>query len=150
MKGDGIDLFDERLKREKDPKVRDRIRMIILLEEGYKQREVARIMRTTERTVYTWKKRYEREGFEGLKTRKKTGRNRRLSDDDLKDLKRRLKERDYWTTREVRNLIKDAFDVEFTLRHVSRILRKIGMNYQKPYVNDLKRPRDAENILKKD
>ncbi|VUT27057.1 MAG: hypothetical protein MASP_01866 [Candidatus Methanolliviera sp. GoM_asphalt] len=40
MKGDGIDLFDERLKREKDPKVRDRIRMIILLEEGYKQREV--------------------------------------------------------------------------------------------------------------
>jgi hypothetical protein len=40
MKGDGLDLFDERLKREKDPKVRDRIRMIILLEEGYKQREV--------------------------------------------------------------------------------------------------------------
>jgi putative transposase len=150
MKGDGIDLFDERLKREKDPKVRDRIRMIILLEEGYKQREVARIMRTTERTVYTWKKRYEREGFEGLKTRKKTGRNRRLSDDDLEDLKRRLKQRDYWTTREVRDLIKDVFDVEFTLRHVSRILRKIGMNYQKPYVNDLKRPRDAENILKKD
>jgi hypothetical protein len=24
MKGDGIDLFDERLKREKDPKVRDK------------------------------------------------------------------------------------------------------------------------------
>jgi putative transposase len=124
--------------------------MIILLEEGYKQKEVAKIMRTTERTVYTWKKRYEREGFEGLKTRKKTGRNRRLSDDDLEDLKRRLKQRDYWTTREVRDLIKDVFDVEFTLRHVSRILRKIGMNYQKPYVNDLKRPRDAENILKKD
>jgi transposase len=40
-------------------------------------------------------------------------------------------------TRDVRDLIKDAFDVEFTLRHVSRILRKIGMNYQKPYVNDL-------------
>jgi len=149
MKGDGIDLFDERLKREKDPKVRDRLRMIVLLEEGYKQREVARIMRTTVRTVYKWKKRYEREGFEGLKTRKKTGRKRRLSDDDLEDLKRHLKQRDYWTTREVRNLIKDVFDVEFTLRHVSRILRKIGMNYQKPYVNDLKRPRDAENILKK-
>ena len=51
MKGDGIDLFDERLKREKDPKVRDRLRMIILLEEGYRQREVAKIMRTTERTI---------------------------------------------------------------------------------------------------
>ena len=40
MKGDGIDLFGERLRIEKDPKVRDRLRMLILLEEGYKQEEV--------------------------------------------------------------------------------------------------------------
>jgi len=26
----------------------------------------------------------------------------------------------------------------------------MGMNYQKPYVNDLKRQKDAEDILKKD
>jgi|GEM_PF-1470666 len=40
MNGDGIDLFDDRLKIEKDPKVRDRLRMLILLKEGYKQKEV--------------------------------------------------------------------------------------------------------------
>lgn len=40
MNGDGIDLFDDRLKIEKDPKVRDRLIMLILLEEGYKQKQV--------------------------------------------------------------------------------------------------------------
>jgi len=51
MEGDEICLLENRLKKEKDPKVRDRIRMMILLKEGYKQKEVAKIMRTTERTV---------------------------------------------------------------------------------------------------
>ena len=150
MRGDEIELIDAKLREEKDPKVRDRLRMILLLKEGYKQIEVAEIMRTTERTVYTWKKRYEKEGFEGLKTRKKTGRKRRLEDDDFEDLKRLLKQKDYWTTREVRDLIKIEFGVEYTKRHVPRILRKMGMRYQKPYVNDLKRPVNAEDILKKD
>lgn len=35
------------------------------------------------------------------------------------------------------------------MRHIARILRKMGMSYQKPYVTDLKRPKDAEAIFKK-
>jgi len=81
-----------------------------------------------------------------LKTRKKTGRKRKLSEGDIQKLRKLLEHRDYWTTREVRDLIKDVFDGGFTLRHVSRILRKTGMNYQKPYVNDLKRPDNAKNL----
>lgn len=38
MKGAGMDLFDNRLK--KDPKVRDRLKIIILLKERYKQKDV--------------------------------------------------------------------------------------------------------------
>ena len=107
-------------------------------------------MRTTVRTVYTWKKRYEKEGIEGLRTKEKTGRKRNLSDEDMERLKDLLKEKEYWTTKEARNLIEIEFGIEYTFRHVARILRKLGMNYQKPYVNDFRRPRDAEEILKKD
>jgi len=150
MEGDEICLLENRLKKEKDPKVRDRIRMMILLKEGYKQKEVAKIMRTTERTVYTWKKRYEEDGIEGLKTKEKPGRKRKLSDEDMERLKDLLKQKEYWTTRGVRNLIKIEFGIEYTLRHVARILRKLGMKYQKPYVNDFRKPKNAEKILKKD
>jgi len=78
MRGDEKDLIDTKLKEERDPKVRDRLRMILLLKEDYKPKEVATIMRTTERTVYTWKKRYREEGCEGLRTREKPGRKERL------------------------------------------------------------------------
>jgi transposase len=150
MYSDENDLIEAKLKGERDSKVRDRLRMMLLLKEGYKPKEVATILRTTERTVYTWKKRYREEGCEGLKTREKPGRKTRLSDEDTELLKRILKQKGYWTTREVRALITSEFDVEFTMRHVTRLLRKMGMSYQKPYVTDLKRPEDAEEILKKD
>ena len=52
-------------------------------------------MITTERTVFTWKKRYSEEDVEGLRTRAKTGRKKRLSEEDVELLKRHLKQRDY-------------------------------------------------------
>lgn len=150
MRGDEVRILEDRLKKENNPKVRDRLRMVILLKEGYKQKETAKIMRVTDRTAYAWKKRYEKEGIKGLKTREKPGRKRRLSDEDIERLKGMLKQKEYWTTRDARNLIKIEFGIEYTLRHVVRILRKLGMKYQKPYVNDFRRPKDAEEILKKD
>jgi transposase len=54
--------------------------MILLLKEGYKPKEMKTIMRTTERTVHTWKKGYREEGCEWLRTREKQGRNRGLSE----------------------------------------------------------------------
>lgn len=145
-----ISILERRLKEEREAKTRDRIRGVMLLKKGYKPGETAGIMGVTERTVYNWKRRYEENGIKGLKTRKKPGRKRRLSDEDMERLKDLLKQREYWTTKEVRNLVMMEFDVEYTLRHVARILRKLGMKYQKPYVNDYRRPRDAEHILKKD
>jgi len=145
-----INILNRRLKEEKNPETRDRIRGIILLKKGYRLQEIANIMGVNRRTVYNWRKRYEEEGIEGLKTREKPGRKRKLYDEDMDKLKDLLKQKEYWTTREVRDLIKIEFGIEYTLRHITRILRKLGMKYQKPYVNDYRRPENAEEILKKD
>jgi len=145
-----INILNRRLKKEKNPETRDRIRGIILLKKGHRLQEIANIMGVNRRTVYNWRRRYEEEGIEGLKTREKPGRKRKLSDEDMERLKDLLKQKEYWTTREVRDLIKIEFGIEYTLRHITRILRKLGMKYQKPYVNDYRRPENAEEILKKD
>jgi transposase len=121
----------------------------MLLRKGYKQKEVADMMGITERTVHNWRKRYEKGGVKALETKKKPGRKRKLSEEDLERLEELLKQREYWTGKEVRNLIMIEFDVKYTLRHVARILRGLGMKCQKPYVNDYRRPDDAEEILKK-
>ena len=124
--------------------MRDRLREVLLLLKGYKQYEVAEILSVTERALYNWRTRYEENGYEGLKTKPIPGRNTILDEEDMKKLKKLLQMRDYWTSRKVRKLIKNEFDLEFTPRHIPRILRKLGMTYQKSYVNDYRRPEDAE------
>jgi len=145
-----IKILEKLVKKEKSPKLRDRLRGILLLKKNYTHNEVAEILGVTKRTVFNWKKRYNQSGYDGLKTNPIPGRNTILNEDDMEKLKELLQRRDYWTAKEVRELIKNEFDIEFTPRHIPRILRKLGMNYSKPYVNDYRRPEDAEDILKKD
>ena len=145
-----IEFLEKLVKKEKNPKLRDRLRGILLLKKNFTICEVAEILGITERTVFNWKKRYNQRGYNGLKTNPIPGRNTVLNDDDMKKLKEFLQMRDYWSSKEVRDLIKNEFDIEFTPRHIPRILRKLGMKYQKPYVNDYRRPEVAEDILKKD
>ncbi|MEM3191716.1 MAG: winged helix-turn-helix domain-containing protein [Candidatus Parvarchaeota archaeon] len=59
-----------------------------------------------------------------------------------------LEMRDDWSTREVRVLIEEKFGVEYSMKHVREMLRRIGMKFEKPYPHDYRRPKDAEENLK--
>ena len=65
------------------------------------------------------------------------------------ELFRLLHEREAWTLREIRILIKDKFGFVFSDMHIWRILKSMDMHHAKPYVLDKRRPADAEDILKK-
>ena len=147
---DEIKHIEKLIKKERDPQVRDRLRGVLLLKKGYTQGKVAEIMDVTTRTVYNWKTRYNQEGVDGLRDKPIPGRKTVLDENDMEKLRSLLEERDYWTSNQVRELIKREFGVEFTTRHIPRVLRKLGLRYQKPFVNDYRRPVDAEGILKKD
>jgi len=67
-----------------------------------------------------------KDGVEGLKTKQKPGRKGKLSPEDMEKLIKLLKQKDYWTTREVKELIKNEFGIEYTLRHNIRILKKLA------------------------
>ena len=60
-----------------------------------------------------------------------------------------LTERDDWTTKEIRKLIKDKFCIEFSEKHVRTILRSLGLKYARPYPQDYRNPADAKEQLKK-
>jgi len=57
--------------------------------------------------------------------------------------------KDAWTLGEVRKLIKEKFEVEYSEMQVWRILTSWNMHHAKPYILDKRRPDDAETILKK-
>ena len=47
-----------------------------------------------------------------------------------------LESKDFWTTDEVKDLVKDKFDIDYCLNSIRKLLKKIGMNYNVPYCLD--------------
>src|SRR5512136_829484 len=100
-------------------------------------------------TGYVWVRRWNKNGYDGLKESGNLGgRPAKLSENDLKQLEEVLKEKEYWTTKEVRKEIIEKFDVDLSDDTVVRILRhELGLRFSKPYPIDYRRPADAEALL---
>jgi len=155
MKGErlGIKNPEEvgvRLRSEKDKEVRIKLIFLNFMTNFRVDLEKAcQIFSIATPTGYVWIKQWNQEGYEGIKgERNRGGRPPRLSDEDLGELKELLNEGEYWTTKEVRRLIKERFGVEFSEDQVVRILRhKLRMHFSKPYPMDYRKPKDAEALL---
>jgi putative transposase len=60
-----------------------------------------------------------------------------------------LEEKDYWTTREVLELINEKYGIEYSQKQIAVILHSFNMCHSKPYILDYRKPENAEEILKK-
>ena len=100
-------------------------------------------------TGYLWIRNWNEEGYDGIKDKPNSGgRPPKLDEEDLEELRAELKQKDYWTTPEVKGKILDKFGVDLSEDQVRRILRnKLDMLFSKPYPMDYRRPIDAELIL---
>jgi len=136
-------------KKEKDVKVLNRLHFMNYLYDGCSVPEASEKLGITKQTGYIWLERWNKDGYEGLTPRFAGGRPSKLTNQEKNQLKEILKERDDWTTKEVRNLIKDKFNVEYSLKQVIIILRNMGLKFGKPYPQDYRRPADAEEKFKK-
>lgn len=98
---------------------------------------------------YNWLKKWNEEGIEGLEPKYGGGRPPELSQKEKEELKEILKERDDWSTKGVKHLIEEEFGVDYSERHVNRMLKKFGLKHAKPYQQDYRRPDNADEKLKK-
>jgi transposase len=97
----------------------------------------------------SWLDSWNKRGYVGLVPNFSGGPKPKLGDAERNDLKQMIAEKDAWTLREVRELVKQKFDVEYSEMQVWRMLTSWNMYHAKPYILDKKRPDDAETILKK-
>ena len=136
------------IKREKEKRLLERLIFIRTLYDGEGAERAAQRLGRCKMTGYLWLKRWNAGGLEGLRPTFRGGRPSKLSAEERERLEETLRERDDWTTREVRSLIHERFGVRYSLRNVRRILRGLGMMYCKPYPRDYRRPEDAEERLR--
>lgn len=114
-------------KGEKDPDVRERILIIIGLKRGESSYEVGGRFGCPHSKVLYWKYRFEESGIEGLRTRPRPGKPKKLSVKTENQIKKKLGENPHgWKTRSVMELLYKGAGASYSERHVRRLLHKWG------------------------
>ncbi len=116
-------------------------------------RDVAKIFSCVHGKVDYWKKRYEKYGVNGLETKQKSGRPKKITDEQEQNIRSKIRKhniKDGWRTKKVREMIYEDASVKYSFRHTIRILQSWGLSKIVP------RPRyafskkeDRNNFLKK-
>lgn len=142
----------QRLSHEKSLLVKQKLSFLNLVA-NYQMsvREAAQALGLGISTGYKWIKDWNERGYHGLPpSPRRGGRPPRLKGEDLDHLRKLLRERGFWTTKEVKLLIREEFGVQLSCDQVRRILsEKLRMRFGKPYPRDHRRPQDAEERLEK-
>lgn len=136
-------------KKETSGRILERLYFIRFIYKGKSIKEACQEVDISEPTGYSWLDSWNKKGYAGLVPSFSGGPKPKLGDAEREELKRMLKDKEAWTLREVRELIKSKFNVEYSEMQVWRILTSWNMHHAKPYILDKRRPHDAETILKK-
>ncbi|MGB3944057.1 MAG: helix-turn-helix domain-containing protein [Methanothrix sp.] len=121
--------LDDRIRElEKWARILKRLRFIRYRYQGFTVENSAHLVGITKSVGYTWQKRWNDGGYDALMPKFGGGRPAKLSEAERGRLELLLRQRDRWTTMEVRDLVKGQFGVEYTPKQVRIILKKLGIS----------------------
>lgn len=153
-----LKFFERKFKAEKNAKVKLRIQMLLYLREGYTQREVSKTLRVSVGIVPFWKKRFEKEGVNGLRDKKGRGIKPKLSEEQLSMLGSAIDEgvlmddgyRRGFLTKDVSQFLREEFGINYTTRHCRRLLKDITCSLQIPRPRNKRRNQKEVNKFKRE
>ena len=151
-----IGYLENNFKSEMNPRVKQRLQIILFLRGGKSQREVSAELRMSTGIIPYWKERFEREGKNGLKDKEGRGRKSELSKKQLKEISSavdngmRMKDgyKRGYKTKDVREFIKNKFKINYTTRNCLKILRKLGYNLKVPRPRNKSRSQNSVDEFK--
>ena len=140
----------EELKLERIRRYADRLRVILLLDQGWTYKKIAEALFLDEGTIGNYKKRYRLGGIEGLINDDYLGKKTMLTKRDLKVLSNDLQKRIFPTTKSVIIHVKKKFGVKYSRGGMTDLLHRLGFSFKKPKGVPGKADRDKqEEFIKK-
>lgn len=134
------DELDEKLREADDEHRLRRIGFIKNLYQGDTVAEAADREGRSESTGDRWADAWNEGGLEALMPDFGGGRPPKLDEEERQDLLELLRDGEPWTSREIRQLLKREFDVEYHPDYLGTFLRNLGLSY-----SDRRSPR-AETV----
>jgi transposase len=134
-----LGLQDE-IRRSENSRYDHRLHGLLLVAQGMSCRQVAELLGDSPRTVAYWVRRFESSGLSGLIEDEKSGRPRRLNDEQIEtvDAALRLKPTDFglssnlWDGKTLSAYVKNKWDINLGTRQCQRLFRQLGFRLRKP------------------
>jgi transposase len=148
-----IDLY----RGEGDSKAKVRLLAAVLRKEGTTLQVISDKVKRPLTTVGDWLRCMHLEGLSRRYSIKQPGRPRKLTDEEIAELKVVLfqppKEQGlpfkFWTTKLVREFIRGRYGVSYKIRQVRNLLHRLGMSCQKPRPSHIKADKRLQEEFKK-
>ena len=141
--GGKLDSVDEeqlrqQLRTETDAKAVKRLTSALLYRQGKSPAEIEKLLGFPEQTVYDWLDTVTERDLTALGDLPRPGQSTRLTEDQWTELTATLaaspSEAGYdepaWTPTLVRDYIAERFNVEYSLAHMDRVMKRAGLTYQ--------------------
>ena len=132
--------LQEEIQRSEESRYDHRLHGVLLVAQGMSCRQVAGLLGDGPRTVQYWVHAFEREGLAGLQEGQRPGRPRRLSDRQIEQLQRVLRqppeqvglEVNFWDGKALSEYLHQRWDVGLGVRQCQRLFRTLGFRLRKP------------------
>ena len=134
-----LGLQDE-IRRSEESRYDHRLHGVLLVAQGATCPDVGRLLGDAPRTVEYWVRRFEAKGFAGLTEGQRSGRPRRLSAAQLREVDQALRQtpRDFgltgtlWDGKTLSVWLAQRFQVRLQVRQCQRLFRQRGFRLRKP------------------
>lgn len=120
------------LKKEKDSKLNDRIKCILLLDEGHTYETISKFLFLDNSTIGRYRSTYLEGGIEALIRLGYKGRFTQLSKIQLEELTDDLQKQHHVNAASVANFVRKKWGITYSLRGIRDLLHRIGFCYKKP------------------
>lgn len=109
----------------------DRIKSILLLNEGYRYEEISRILMLDETTLRRYEKEFKKGGVDNLLENNYSGSESLLSSKQQEELTLSLKETTFQTVKEIVLYVKTKYGINYSVEGMTFLLHKLGFVYKK-------------------
>lgn len=136
--------------KKRDCKMFQKLTFIRAVKNGSKVSEACDFLQITEPTGHRWLDNYNEYGLSGLEPKYgNQGRPPKLSNEHKEEFFKIIENEDNLTLQRAHQIIKDRYGIDYSLRHVKRIVKSGDFNYGKGYQIFSQKPENAEEMLKK-
>ncbi len=145
-----LEELEDLKKHERDGRIRERLLMVILIKKGFSVTDISHILSWNRKTIHFWIKRFNMEGPDGLRDRKRKGRNSKINYEDLKEALCKspascgLSNDSKWTPQLIRRYLEEFQGVKVSQNHVYWIIRRMDL-FNNPNI-DIKSRKDKKNL----